>query len=174
MYLDHREGFEMDAGAALLQPAHHFQIVIEGQIGMQTADDVKFGRAFAHALFRALINFFERIHVRAGSIRIAPKRAQPAMRQANIRRIDMPIDVEIGDVAVPLLANVVREPADSQQDRASDRARMPSSIDSRSPAKTLSAIGFKRLSVMVSSAMFRSKHLKHSNAPKGRCSAPEH
>ena len=27
---------------------------------MQAADDVKFGGAFAHALFRALINFFER------------------------------------------------------------------------------------------------------------------
>src|ERR1700733_9713519 len=52
-------------------------------------------------------------------------------------------------------------------------SKMPSSIDSRSPDKTLSAMGFRRLSVMVSSAIFSSKLLKRSDAPKSRCRAPE-
>ena len=37
------------------------------------------------------------------------------MRDANVRGIDVPIDVEIADVAVALLAHVIREPADRQQ-----------------------------------------------------------
>ena len=171
MHLDHRERFEMDARAALLQPAHHFQIMIECQIGMQPADNVKFRRAFAHALFRALINLFERIHVRAGSVRIAPKRAQLAMRHANVGRIDVPIDVEIGDVAVALLANMIREPADREQIR---RAKQQNAVVARQPFARQNLVGdrLKRWSVMVSWAMFRSQTSEIFKRAKGPLQRP--
>ena len=37
------------------------------------------------------------------------------MRHANIGGIDVPIDVEVANVAVALLTNVIREPAQRQQ-----------------------------------------------------------
>ena len=49
---DHGEGFEVHVRMALLQAADQFQEKIERKIGMQAADDVKFGGAFAHALSR--------------------------------------------------------------------------------------------------------------------------
>ena len=94
-HLDHGESLEMHGGAALLQAANHFQKIFEGQIGMQAADHVKFGGAFAHALFGALINFFERESVRAGRVGVAAKGAQLAVRDADVGGIDVAIDVEI-------------------------------------------------------------------------------
>ena len=69
VHLDHRERLQVHARAALFQPANHLQKIFERQIGMQAADDVKFGGAFAHALFRALVNFFQSKGVSAGSVR---------------------------------------------------------------------------------------------------------
>ncbi len=100
---------------ALLQAANQFQIVFKRQIRMQPAHDVKFRRAFAHALRRARPNFIQRVRVSPRRIRRPPKRAQPAMRHANIRGIDVPVDVEVANVPVPLLAHVVRQPAHGKQ-----------------------------------------------------------
>src|SRR5580704_3189836 len=111
MYLHHREGFQVYRGAALLEPAHHLKVVIERQIGVQPANNVEFRGAFAHALLSALINFFEGKVVRAGRTGVTAKRAKLAMRHANICGIDVPVNVEIGDVTVPLLAYIVRKPA---------------------------------------------------------------
>ena len=58
--LDHGEGLQVHGGAALLQAAHHVQKIFERQIGMQAADHVKFGGAFADALLGALPDLFER------------------------------------------------------------------------------------------------------------------
>src|ERR1700747_320189 len=55
MNFDHREGFKVNTGAALLESANHFQKIIEWQVGMQSANDVKFGCAFAHDLLGGLI-----------------------------------------------------------------------------------------------------------------------
>src|SRR5208282_4673707 len=82
---------------------------------MQAADDVKFRRAFRNSLGRSRPNFVESKRVSPRRIRRAPERAQTAMRDAHVRRIDVPVDVEVADVAVPLLANVVREPPKRKQ-----------------------------------------------------------
>jgi len=116
-YLDHRERFQVHARAALLQPADHFQKIFERQVRVQAADDVKLQRPFAHALFRARINFIQCKIVSARRIRIAAKRAQFAVRHANIRRIDMPVDIVVCDVAVLFLAHVIRQPAHGKQIR---------------------------------------------------------
>src|SRR5208282_2616499 len=82
---------------------------------MQPADDVKFRRALGDGFRGARENLIERKCVCARHVRRAPERAQLAMRDADIRRIDVPVDVEVADVAVALLADVVREPADCEQ-----------------------------------------------------------
>jgi len=62
----HGEGFEVDTGAALFESANHFEEIVKRQIGVEAADDVKFGGAFADALFGALVDFVERKVVSAG------------------------------------------------------------------------------------------------------------
>ena len=37
------------------------------------------------------------------------------MRDADVGRINVPVDIEIADLAVALLADVIREPANRQQ-----------------------------------------------------------
>ena len=107
----------MHGRAALLQAAHQVQKIFKRQIGMQAADHVEFRGAFAHALFGALVNFLERERVRAGRIGIAAKGAQLAVRDADVRGIDVAIHVEEAGVAVALLAHVIGEPADGEQVR---------------------------------------------------------
>src|SRR2546430_3632108 len=82
---------------------------------MQAADDVKLGGAFAYTLRGALINFFESKGVCAGSVGVAAKSAQLTVRHADIGRIDVPIDVVIGDVAVAFLADVICKPSDREE-----------------------------------------------------------
>src|SRR5690348_16347072 len=101
----------MHVREALLQAANQFEVVLERQIGMQSANDVKFGSAFRDTLSGALVNLLQREIVCAGRIRRASEGAQPTMRDADVRGIDMAIHVVIADVAVLLLANIIREPA---------------------------------------------------------------
>ena len=82
---------------------------------MQPADDVKFRRALGDALRRARPDFILAEGISARRVRIAAESAQPAMRHADIGRIDVPVDVVIADVAVQLLAHPIRQPADRHQ-----------------------------------------------------------
>ena len=84
---------------------------------MQAADNVKLGRTFPYALFGTLIDFFESVSVCARGIRVAPKSAKFAMRDADIRGVDVAVDVEVRHVAVLFLAHVIRHPADREQVR---------------------------------------------------------
>jgi len=84
---------------------------------MQPADDMEFGGAFANALLRALVNFIEGIGVGPGSTGIASEGAQLAVGYADIGRVDVPIDVEVGDSAVALFSNVIGQPANRQEIR---------------------------------------------------------
>src|SRR5205814_4173412 len=79
---------------------------------MQAADNVKFGCAFADALVGALIDFVEGISVGAGGIGIAAERAEFAVGDADVGRIDVTIDIVVGDVAVFFFAVVIGERAD--------------------------------------------------------------
>src|SRR6266446_812219 len=78
---------------------------------------MKFQCAFARTLFGAGVNLLERKVVRPGRVRVAAKSAELAMRHANVGRINVPVDVEIGDVAVFFLADVICEPANGQEVR---------------------------------------------------------
>jgi len=136
---------------ALLEAAYQFHEKVEGEIGMQATDNVEFRGAFAHALIGSFVHFVEREGVRAGGSGIASKRAELAMRHANVGGIDVAIDVVIGDVAVAFFANEIGEPADGQEIGRVVEAT-PSSKERRAPSSTLSAMGFRLASVSVSSA----------------------
>ena len=82
---------------------------------MQPADDVKFRRALGYAFCRALVNLIQRERVSAGRVRRAAERAEAAMRHANIRGIDVAVDVVVADVSVFLFAHVIRKPAERKQ-----------------------------------------------------------
>ncbi len=100
---------------ALLQSTDEFQEIVERQIGMQAADDVEFGGAFADPLCRAFVNFFEREGVSPGSPGIAAKRAKLAMGHADVGGIDVAINVVVGDIAMALFSNIVGEPTDGEK-----------------------------------------------------------
>src|SRR5579863_3385766 len=76
---------------------------------------MEFRGAFAQTLFGALPDLFEGKSVSAGRLRTAAEGAEFAMRHANVGGIDVPIDVEVADVAVALFAGVIRQPAQGQQ-----------------------------------------------------------
>ncbi len=98
----------------LLQPAQHFAIPIERQLGMQSADDVELRDRFAPAFARAMPHFIERPGVGLGILRPLAERAQLATGHADIGRIDVAVHVEPGDVAVLALAHQVGHVAERQ------------------------------------------------------------
>ena len=148
MHLDHRERLQVHLRKALLQAANQVEVIIERKIGMQPADDVKFRGAFGHALRGARVNFIERKRVGARRIRRAAERAQLAVRDANVRGIDVPVDVEVADVSVALLAHVIRKPADGQQVVRLEEREAVFGVR-RSPARTFCAMGSSRASSRV-------------------------
>ena len=72
---------------------------------MQSADDVKFGDRLCVAGGGGLESFLERHGISAGRVFLSAKRAQPASRDADVRGIDMTIDVEIGAIPMHPLAD---------------------------------------------------------------------
>ena len=96
---------------ALLQSADQFQEIVERQIRMQAADNMKFRGPFAHTLRSPFVDFFQRKRVSAGSAWIPPEGAKFAVRDAHVGGVDVAIHVVIGDVAVTLLAHIVGKPA---------------------------------------------------------------
>jgi hypothetical protein len=114
-HFHHGEGFDVYLGEALLEAPDKIQEVLEGQIGMQPSDDVKLGDGFRIPRGGCLPGFFKR-HGIAGRIAFfAPKGAQLARRHADIGGIDVAVDVEVGHIAVQLLAHMVGQPSDGQK-----------------------------------------------------------
>ena len=98
-------------GKALLQTAHQVEEVFERQIGMQAADNVELGDCLVIAGRRSGPGFLERHRVCAGIVLLAAEGAQPARRDAHVGRIDVPVHIEVRDVAVQRFAHPVGQPA---------------------------------------------------------------
>ena len=110
----HGKGLHVDLRKALFQSGNQVEKILKRQIRMQSADNVELGNRFGVAGSGRLESFFQRHGVGAGSIFLASKSAQAASGHANIRRIDMAVDVEVRLVAMHPLANPVGQPADGQ------------------------------------------------------------
>ncbi len=77
---------------------------------MQAAHDVELGDRLGVSGCRGLKSLFQRHRVGAGCVLLSSKSAQAACRHANIRGIDMAVDVEIRLVAMQALAHRVCHP----------------------------------------------------------------
>src|ERR1035438_5606894 len=121
--LDHGERLEMHLRESLLQARDQIDVVLEWQVGVQAADDVKLRNRFAVAGSSGVPDFFQRHGVGAGGVLLAAKGAQAAGGHANIGVIDMAVNVEVGDVAVHPLANGGGQP-DNRQNVRQEKKRV--------------------------------------------------
>ena len=112
--LHHREGFQVHLREALLQARAQIQEILKWKIGMQSADDVEFGDGLGVSGGCGLESFFQRHGVGAGRVFLAAEGAQTAGGHADVGRIDVAVDVEVGLVAVHAFAHVVGQPADGE------------------------------------------------------------
>src|SRR5271156_1388335 len=78
---------------------------------MQTTDDVEFGDGLAIAGGSRLEGFLKCHGIRARRIFLTSEGAKAAGGHANIRRINVAIDIEVSLVAVHALAHGIRQPA---------------------------------------------------------------
>src|ERR1019366_6259710 len=88
--------------------------ILKREIRMQPPNNVKLSNRLGVAGSGRREGFFKRHGVSARSILLAPKSTQPASRHANIRRIDMPIDVEVSLVPMHPLTDPVGQPPHGQ------------------------------------------------------------
>ena len=104
----------MDLREALLEAGNQVEEILKWQIGMQPADDMELRDRFAVTRGSGFEGFIERHGVGAGSILLASEGAEAAGGHANIRRIDVAIDVEVGLVAMHALTHGICQPADGK------------------------------------------------------------
>ena len=104
----------MNLGKTLFEPGDEIKKILERQIGMQSAHNVKFGHGFAVAGSRGLEGFFQCHRVSPRRVLLAAESAQTAGGHADVGRIQVAIDVEIRSVAMQSLADVIRQPTHGQ------------------------------------------------------------
>ena len=93
----------------LLQRGKQIGEITERQFGVQPARNVKFSRAFLNSFAGNAQAVVDVMRVGVGLSRRAIKAAKLAVGVTNIRRIEVPIDVEISGAAVLAAANAVGE-----------------------------------------------------------------
>ncbi len=112
--LDHRPRLEMDAGKPRLERAEEIEIPGIGKRRVETADDVELRDAVVPARRGLRHGLLDRHRVTAVHARLPRPCAQRAVYPAEVRGIQVTVDVVVGRVAVLRLADVVRERADAQ------------------------------------------------------------
>src|SRR5580698_2692814 len=112
---------------ALLQAGNQIEEILKWQIGMQAANDVELRNRFAVAGGGRLEGFLEGHGVSARRVFLASKGTEAAGGHANIRGIDVAIDVEVRLVAMHALTHGIRQPADGEDvSGAEERERVVS------------------------------------------------
>ena len=109
--LNHSERFEVYQRKSLLQARAQIQKILKRQVGMESADDVKFRDSLAVSGGGRFKRLLQGHGVGAGRIFLAAEGAEAAGRDADICWIDVAVDVEIRFVTVHSLADVVGHPA---------------------------------------------------------------
>ena len=113
--LDRGERLEVHLRRRDADRREHLGVEGEGQVGMQAAHDVQFGRAGLGGLHR-LVDDARHVHL-VGAVVAAPplERAEAATQSAHVRVVDVAIDVVVGEVAVQPAPHEVRQSADRMQ-----------------------------------------------------------
>ena len=114
-HFHHCECLDVNLREALLQSRNEVEEVFERQIRVQSADDVELRDRLSVAGGRGLPCLLQGHCVGALASLLAAEGAETAGSNTDIGRIDMPIDVEVGQVAVHLLAHPVRQPSHGEQ-----------------------------------------------------------
>ena len=96
---------------AFLQARAEIEEILKRQVGMQSADNVKFRDRLGVSGGRGLESFLQRHGVGAGRIFLAAEGAQTAGGHADVGGIDVAVDVKVRLVPVHALANVVGHPS---------------------------------------------------------------
>src|SRR5262245_38341054 len=107
--LNHRECFQMKLWILLLQSRKQISEVAERELRVQPTRNVQFGRAFIHSLsgdFQRIVNV---MCVSVGLARCAKEAAELTVDVANVRRVKVPVDVEVSRASVHLPPHRVRE-----------------------------------------------------------------
>ena len=104
-------------GKRCFEPAHQVEEILERQVRVQSAHDVKLGHRLRIARGRRLPRLFERHGVAGRVALLAPEGAQLAGRHAHVGGVDVAIHVEVSHVAVHPLAHMVGQPAHRQHVR---------------------------------------------------------
>ena len=105
----------MNRWEALPEPPEQVHVIVEGQIGVEAADNVEFRHRFGPAFARLAEGILERHRVGARGVGLAAERAQFATRDADVGRVDVPVDVKISSRALKFLPDAMRKPAERQQ-----------------------------------------------------------
>src|SRR5437588_12834243 len=93
----------------LLQRCQQIREVAERQLRIESAGDVQLSRAFTYRLSGDLQRIVDVVRVSVRLARRAIEAAELAVDVTNIRRIEMPIDVEVSGAPVLLTAHRVGE-----------------------------------------------------------------
>ena len=99
---------------ALLQARAQIQEILKWKIRVQSADDVEFGDRLSVSGGCGLESFFQRHGVSPGRIFLASEGTETARGHADVGRIDVAVDIEVGLIPVHAFANVVGKPADGE------------------------------------------------------------
>ena len=112
--LNHREGLEVDGGEALLKATKEFAVPVEGERGVETADNVEFRDGFRPAFAGDLPGLFVRHGVAVGIADLFTEGTELALSDANVGGVDVTVDVVVSIVAVDALADDVGHVADGE------------------------------------------------------------
>ncbi len=99
---------------ALLQSGAEIKKILKRQVGMEPANNVKLGDGFGISGSCCFESFIKRHGVGARRVLLAAKGAETAGGHADVRGIDVAVDVEIRFIAVHPLADVVGHPANGE------------------------------------------------------------
>src|SRR6478672_2368495 len=113
--LHHRKSLEMKLRVMLLKSGKQIGEITERQLGIQPARNMELCRAFFYSFTgnpQAVVNV---MRVGVGLSRCAIKAAKLAVGVANIRRIEVAVNIEISGAAMLAAANAVGEFAQGRQ-----------------------------------------------------------
>ena len=100
--LDGGEGLQVGVGEALLQAAQHLLVPGHGEVGVETADDVELGDAVSPLVRSVGVHLLVGHLPGVGLARQGREAAELAVVgvDADVGGVDVPVDVEVGHVAV--------------------------------------------------------------------------
>src|SRR5712691_1093913 len=104
----------MNLRKALLQARDEIEKILKWQVGMQSADNVKFRNRLGVSRCGGLECFFERHGVGAGRILFASEGTQTASRYADVGGINVAVDVEVRLIPVHAFTHMIGQPTDSE------------------------------------------------------------